>query len=94
MSQHSFKAVTNDGQKVYVLMGYDRPLNYVFCVVNTEEGGFIYSNLSDPQAGINLKDVEYYRQILLQLGIEAPESVFEAVKADQQEKRGNRYVQH
>jgi hypothetical protein len=94
MSQHNFKSVTKDDQKVEVLMGYDRPLNYVFCVVTAESGAFVYSNLSDPKAGIHCQDVEYYRTILDMLGIQAPESVIEAVKEDQKRRGGNRIVQH
>ena len=33
MSQHIFEATDAQGEPVIVTMGYDRPLNYVFCTV-------------------------------------------------------------
>jgi sensor domain CHASE-containing protein len=49
-------------------MGYDRQLDYVFCVV--ERGGeTVYSNLADPEAGTDQQDVEYFRPVLERLGL-------------------------
>jgi hypothetical protein len=94
MSQHSFRGLTPEQQNVEVRMGYDRSLNYVFCVVMKDGDETLYSNLSDRNAGTRQQDVEYYRKILLDLGIRVPESLFEEVKQDQKNRIGNRYMEH
>jgi hypothetical protein len=43
MSQHIFAS-----GDVEVMMGYDRPLDYVFWAVE-RDGDTVYSNLSDPE---------------------------------------------
>lgn len=90
MSQHLFQ----DG-RFQVLMGYDRPLDYVFCVVD-EIGKQepIYSNLDDENAGCEQQDVDYYRQVLEELGVAVPESMFFEVRQDQEQRIGNRVVNH
>jgi hypothetical protein len=94
MSQHTFRGLTLEQQNVEVRMGYDRSLNYVFCVVMKDRDEILYSNLSDRNAGTRQKDVEYYRKILLDLGIRVPESLFEEIKQDQKNRIGNRYMEH
>jgi hypothetical protein len=94
MSQHSFRGVTSEQQNVEVKMGYDRSLNYVFCIVTKDGDERLYSNLSDKNAGTRQQDVEYYRKILLDLGIRVPESLFEEVKQDQTNRVGNRFMEH
>jgi hypothetical protein len=76
-----------------VVLGYDRPLDYVFCTV--ERGGeVIYSNLSDADAGTEQQDVRYYRSVLDRLGVTVPEELFATVESDQRAKVGNRVVYH
>lgn len=89
MSQHKYQATA----QVEVLMGYDRALDYVFCVVYCGHEP-IYSNLTDNAAGTACKDVEYYRPILAHMGIHVPERMFEEVKADQRNRVGNKVVEH
>jgi hypothetical protein len=72
MSQHSFKSVTKDEQKVEVLMGYDRPLNYVFCVVTAESGAFVYSNLSDPRPAFTARTLSITAQSSIFLAFNLP----------------------
>lgn len=97
MSQHKHSTVTTDGKNVTVTMGYDRPLDYVFCIVMLDEVGgddALYSNLGDDDAGTHLQDVDYFRDVLGELGITVPDSMFTEVKIDQLERFGNRYAEH
>ena len=68
-------------------MGYDAALDYVRCTVRSGSE-VLYSNLGDEEAGTTCKDVEYYRAVLENLGIEVPEEMFEATKKDQASKSG------
>jgi hypothetical protein len=65
-----------DGGRVTGTMGYDRPLDYVFLLVEDHEGDILYSNLGDPHAGTEQRSVDYYRPTLKGLGITLPESMF------------------
>jgi len=94
MSQHNFigTIVGEDGEDegdVTVLMGYDKPLDYVFCVVFGAPDEPLYSNLNDDDAGCHQQDVEYYRPILASMGIRVPESMFIEVAEDQRNRVGN-----
>jgi hypothetical protein len=51
MSQHFFETTTADGVEVTVIIGYDRPLDYVFMMVEDPNGEMLYSNLTDPMPG-------------------------------------------
>jgi hypothetical protein len=77
MSQHIFETNNAQGAPVTVTMGYDRPLVYVFCTVLDPNDKVIYSNLDDVDAGTHQQDVDYYRSVLLKLGLHVPESMFE-----------------
>lgn len=88
MSQRFFK---KDG--LTVMMGYDRPLNYVFCIVERGDE-ILYSNLDDDSAGTQQQNVEYYRPVLASLGIEVPESMYQGVMLDQRTRSGNLVVDH
>lgn len=98
MSQHKHSTHCRDGKKVTVTLGYDRPLDYVFCTVIQDGGGMqegeeiLYSNLSDDEAGLDLQDVDYFRAVLAELGISVPDSLFTEVKSDQLDRVGNRTV--
>jgi hypothetical protein len=94
MSQHVFRTTAGNGDAVTVILGYDRPLNYVFCLIEDPRGGYPYSNLADPDAGTHQQDVEYFRPILAKLGIEVPEQMFAEVEADRANRVGNRTVDH
>ena len=100
MSQHKHTTVTRDGRRVVVTMGYDRPLDYVFCTViqegegTTEGEEVLYSNLSDIEAGTDLQDVDFYRSVLEEMGITVPDAMFTEVKIDQLERTGNKTVDH
>jgi len=102
MSQHTFLTTCN-GQPVRVLLGWDRPLQYHFLVVEYTDrpGGdpaccdgepFVYSNLDDPNA-IGA-DLDYYVGILGSLGITVPQSMIDQVRLDGEFNRGNFVVEH
>lgn len=94
MSQHILETINSQGKHVIVTMGYDRPLDYVFCTVLGKDGAVIYSNLGDEIAGTELQDVEYFRSILKELRIHVPEMIFDEVNSDQLLRVGNRVVYH
>lgn len=100
MSQHRHSAVSQDGSKVTVTLGYDRPLDYVFCTVMQDAQGLaegeevLYSNLGDDEAGTDLQDVDYFRPVLAALAIRVPESMFTEVQLDQLQRVGNTTVVH
>ena len=100
MSQHKHTTRTKDGREVTVTLGYDRPLDYVFCTIiqaskGTSEGeDILYSNLSDDDAGTHLQEVDHFRDVLNELGISVPDALFTEVKIDQLGHIGNRTVIH
>lgn len=94
MSQHIFHTKTASGEGATVTMGYDRPLDYVFCTVVAENGNILYSNLDDEHAGTHQKDVEYFRPVLAKLGFPVPESMYREVVSDQDQRIGNRVLVH
>lgn len=94
MSRHIYQTTNSDGDNVTVEMGYDRPLKFVFCTVKDAQGELLYSNLSDPQAGTSQQYVAYYAGVLEKLGIEVPDSLFDAVEYDQLNEIGNKVVVH
>ncbi len=80
-------------EDVTVTMGYDRPLDYVFCVASRGDE-VLYSNLNDENAGTRQQDVEYYRQVLASIGIEVPEAMYCGVRVDQSTRAGNLVVEY
>jgi hypothetical protein len=94
MSQHIFRTVDGNGIAVTVTLGYDRPLDFVFCTVMDAQDEPIYTNLDDDDAGTHQQDIDYYRPILTRLGIEVPEAMFDEVESDQTKVVGNRVVDH
>ena len=94
MSQHIYKAVNSVGQPLTILLGYDRPLDFVFCTVIAANDEVLYCNLDDPNAGTDQQDVNYYRPLLRELGVTVPDSVYREVMSDQRLRVGNRLVVH
>ena len=94
MSQHIYKTSNSAGELVTILMGYDRPLDFVFCTVTDGNDEVVYCNLDDSDAGTEQQDVNYYGPLLWELGITVPESVYREVISDQQSRIGNRLVVH
>jgi hypothetical protein len=94
LSLHILTTTTDDGKHVTVTMGYDPLLDYVFCTVKADNGDVLYSNLRDPNAGTHQKNVVYYRHVLKDQRINAPDSMFKEVEEDQSHRVGNRVVVH
>lgn len=88
MSQHIWKR-----GGVEVRMGYDRPLDFVFCTLEIN-GEMEYSNLSDENAGTFCQDVVYYRDVLRRLGVDVPEEMLTNVREDQIGRIGNKVVEY
>ncbi|MFL9883226.1 hypothetical protein PQR66_09330 [Paraburkholderia agricolaris] len=102
MSQHSFDTVHN-GFPITVLLGWDRPLNYFFLVIQkrttrideamqAEDGDILYSNLHENEPFNH--DLEYYREVLGNFQILVPESMFIEVQHDLVSYVGNRVAKH
>lgn len=95
MSQHLLATTRQNGEEVVVMVGYDRPLDYVHCLVtNAESGETLYSNLGDPDAGTFQPDIRYYTAVLDSLGIQLPEVMYKQVEADAAGRAGNRFVRY
>jgi hypothetical protein len=98
MSRHYFKTEYS-GKPVEVLMGFDRPLNGFFMVIDylvesegEEEDGYIFSNLwqNEPYP----KTLRPYLEKLEELKISVPAEMIEEIKADGRLKAGNKSVRH
>ena len=59
-----------------------------------EDDSPIYSNLDDEEAGLHQQDVNYFRTILAELGVDLPQQMFLEVEAIQFMRIGNRDVDH
>ena len=96
MSRHTYTTM-HAGRRTAVVMGYDRPLRYVFMTVedldaSDDEAAYLYSNLDQPDPdSLTLDD---FRTALQQLGIDVPESLFIETAADRLNNVGNRTVLH
>jgi hypothetical protein len=87
MSHYVVEGLRDDGKPVCIRTGYDRPLDYVF--MSIEIGGeIVYSDMDDPQ-GYGQQDIAYYRGVLRQFRLALPEEVFDIVRCDQTERKGN-----
>ncbi len=99
MSRHYFGAF-HKGSPITVVLGWDRPMDYFFLVIEEETNSannpmafdLLYSNLqeSDP---FN-HDLDYYREVLHNFQIGVPESMFIEVERDRERNTGNRVITH
>ena len=97
MSQHLFSTQCN-GKAVVVLMGWDRPLQGFFLVVeedDDEADEYVYSNMEDPALirwmGLP-PTIDPFLTKLLELGITIPARMIEEIRADSLANVGNRHV--
>lgn len=88
MSKHIFR-----NQDLTVTMGYDRRLDYVFCVVRRADE-VVYSGRCDENAATRQQDINFYRPVLANLGIEVPEAMYRGVSCDQAIRSGNLVVEY
>jgi hypothetical protein len=97
MSQHNF-STTYLGKSVNVLLGWDRPLQYVFMVIieslttDNDDEKIIYSNLYDRAS--DGAHIGYYEQKLKELGIVVPQRMFREVHQDYGFNVGNHYCDY
>jgi len=101
MSQH-YVYTQLDGEKVVVMLGWDRPLSGYFMVVirpfeHTDEDGetypdeeYLYSNIEDPNLRLGLSSrPTYFKEKLTELGITIPDKIFHIIDNDGQLNKGN-----
>ena len=95
MSQHFFNT-TYQEKPVIVLIGYDRPMQGFFMVIDyssgDEEEGYIYSNLFEEETHPN--DLGNYQVKLEELGIRITDEMFKELEFDQINRIGNKTVRH
>lgn len=101
MSRHYFKTEYS-GKPVEVLMGFDRPLDGFFMVIDyleepeddedEEDDGYIFSNLwqEDPHP----QTLKPYVDKLAELKISVPTEMIEEIEEDGRLKMGNKNVRH
>lgn len=76
-------------QRIKVLMGWDRPLQYHFMVIEREgKRDPLYSNLDDPSAGLH-GSLQYFIGKALDFGIEIPPGMVARLEADRAANLGN-----
>ncbi len=97
MSQHYFQT-SFAGTDIHILMGWDRPLQGFFLVVQKGdvEEDIIYSNLEDKALkGCRLpKSIAYFEGKLVELGLRVPPKMIEEIKKDAATGVGNRLVRY
>lgn len=93
MSQHQFHTQHN-GKPVIVQIGFDRPLGHYHMVVYElgNDDDPLYTNLDQEDAyELSLDD---YRNVLSEMGITVPDSMFQETEIDAAQRQGNRCVIH
>ena len=94
MSRHYYKTQYQE-KPIIVMMGYDRPFNGFFMVIeqaHQEDDEYIFSNLFDNNPYPN--SLNSYKEVLSELGIFIPDEMFLEVEADAEAKMGNKDVYH
>jgi NADPH-dependent 2,4-dienoyl-CoA reductase/sulfur reductase-like enzyme len=97
MSQHLFSTHCN-GKPVVVLMGWDRPLQGFFLVVEEDDeksDGYVYTNMDDPALAPWMglpPTIDPFLAKLQELGITVPSCMVEEIRSDAARNVGNRYV--
>lgn len=98
MSRHYFQT-TYAGKPVEVLMGFDRPLNGFFMVIDylepeedDENDGYIYSNMLEKNS--HPDSLTPYLKKLAELGISIPTEMIQEIEMDGAFKTGNKNVRH
>lgn len=97
MSQHFCNRSCN-GQPVEVQMGWDRPLQGFYLLVEKDidlhdEPDYLYSTINDDSLRLSLgtsKEISYLIEVLKGLGIAVPEKMIERVIKDRQNNAVNR----
>jgi hypothetical protein len=97
MSQHVIELTNKDGKEMTVMMGWDRPLQQFFLMVEQNQDGkepvYLYNNMDDPDAW-GMDDLNYFHEKLLELGLDVPQKMLMQVESDKILKVGNRFVRY
>lgn len=97
MSKHCC-TLARAGEKVDIELGWDRPLQGFYLLVETHRNrtdDYIYSNLSDRRLASRsgmAASLDYFRAVLDELEIRVPAAIFDAVQVDATGNVGNRTV--
>jgi len=95
MSQHCFPT-TCHGEPVFILMGWDRPLQGYFLVIKCEHrDALLYSNLEDHELRQCMgmpRSLDHFLKRLSEFGVQVPSRMLNEIKADAKANVGNRYV--
>lgn len=98
MSRHYFQT-TYAEKPVEVLMGFDRPLNGFFMVIDyldepedDEDDGYIYSNMWEEKP--HPDSLTPYLEKLAELNISIPAEMIQEIENDGEIKMGNKDVRH
>jgi hypothetical protein len=83
MTQRALKAAIRD-REVIVLMGWDRPLQYRYMVIDSVDSDDepLYSNRSDDEAGLRGK-LAYFTKKARSFGTEIPSAMLARIQADE-----------
>lgn len=97
MSQHYYRS-SHQGQLITILMGWDRPLQGFFMVIElAEKEGYFYTNLDDPALlpFNGLPDsLDHFQEKLNELGLSVPTRMIQEIQEDAAMNTGNRYVHY
>lgn len=97
MSRHYFQT-TYAEKPVEVLMGFDRPLNGFFMVIDylepedDKDDGYIYSNIQEENPHPN--SLTPYLKKLAELDISIPAEMIQEIEIDGAFRMGNKHVRH
>jgi hypothetical protein len=89
MTQRTLKTAIG-GRSVTILMGWDKPLQYHFMVIEYLDGDeeLLYSNLDDDAAGL-VSRLAYFAKKPRTFGIELPPAMLAKLQADEALNMGN-----
>ena len=98
MTQHYYPT-EHQGKPATILMGWDRPLQGFFMVIEDGQnrGEYIYSNLDDPeliQFGGLPPFLDHFITKLQALGLSVPDVMLDAIELDAALNEGNRRVEY
>ncbi len=77
------------GQKATLLMGWDRPLQGYFMVIERTYRKLIYSNLRDKNITFFLQEPDYFIEKAKSFGIKIPHNMIVRLREDKKANTGN-----
>lgn len=97
MSQHVFES-QHQGKQISILMGWDRPLQGFFMVIEVNDSeDYLYTNLDDPKLapfhGLPAS-LDHFIEKLGELGLAIPARMMQEIQDDAFANAGNRYVRY